>query len=398
MKYDFDTVVERRGTNSLKYDFAKERGMSEDVLPLWVADMDFRTAPEIRERLGQVVSHGIFGYSEGKEDYFAAVSHWHQKYFGWEPKRQWLVKTPGVVFAIAAAIRAFTREGDAILLQQPIYYPFGEIIQKNHRKRVNNPLKLSGGRYEIDFYDFEEKIVANDVKLFLLCSPHNPVGRVWEEWELRKMGDICLRHGVLVVSDEIHGDFTYPGHTHHVFASLKEEYAENSIICTSPSKTFNLAGLQISNIFLANHGLKQKFKDAVARTGYSQVNVMGLAAAQAAYEKGGEWLAELKEYLKGNLEFVRNHLREHLPEIQLIEPEGTYLIWLDFRGLGLTEEERQVMIAEKAKLWLDTGSMFGAEGEGFERINIACPRSVLEQALGQLEAAVSQCRSSSTGQ
>lgn len=398
MKYDFDTVVERRGTNSLKYDFAKERGMSEDVLPLWVADMDFQTAPEIRERLSRAVSHGIFGYSEGKEDYFAAVSHWYQKQFGWEPKRKWLVKTPGVVFAIAAAIRAFTKEGDAVLQQQPIYYPFGEVIQKNRRKQVNNALKLVDGHYEIDFLDFEEKIIANDVKLFLLCNPHNPVGRVWKEWELRKMGDICLKHGVLIVSDEIHSDFTYPGHPHHVFASLDERYADISVTCTAPSKTFNLAGLQVSNIFIPNPVLKQSFKDAIGRTGYSQVNVMGLIAAQTAYEKGEEWLLELKEYLKGNLDFTRNYLKEHLPEIKLIEPEGTYLIWLDCRGLGLSEEERQVLIAEKAKLWLDKGSLFGPEGEGFERINIACPRSVLEQALQRLEAAIHQSKSSSTGQ
>lgn len=388
MKYDFDTVIERRGSNCLKYDFAKERGKSEDVLPLWVADMDFQTAPGIRERLGEVVSHGIFGYSEGKEDYFQAVFQWYRRHFGWETKRQWLVKTPGVVFAIATAIRAFTKEGEAVLLQQPVYYPFQEVITDNHRRLVNNSLKQVEGHYEIDFEDFEEKIVANDVKLFMLCSPHNPVGRVWKEWELQKIGDICLKHGVLVVSDEIHSDFTYPGYTHHVFASLRKEFADISVTCTAPSKTFNLAGLQVSNIFIPNTELRRKFKKAVAQAGYSQVNVMGLAAAQAAYETGEEWLSELKEYLNGNLEFVKKYLKEHLPEIKLTEPEGTYLIWLDFRGLGLTEAEREELIVKKAKLWLDSGMMFGADGEGFERINIACPRSILRQALEQLEAAV----------
>ena len=388
MKYDFDTVIERRGTNCLKYDFAKERGKGEDVLPLWVADMDFQTAPEIRERLSQVVSHGIFGYSEGKEDYFAAVSKWYQKHFGWETKRQWLVKTPGVVFAIATAIRAFTKEGEAVLLQQPVYYPFQEVVTDNNRRLINNPLKQVEGRYQIDFEDFEEKIVSNDVKLFMLCSPHNPVGRVWEEWELRKLGDICLKHGVLVVSDEIHSDFTYPGHTHHVFASLRKEYANISVTCTAPSKTFNLAGLQVSNIFIPNPELKKQFKKAIARTGYSQVNAMGLAATQAAYESGEEWLLQLKKYLAGNLEFVRTYLKERIPEIRLIEPEGTYLLWLDFRELGLSEKEREELVTKKARLWLDSGTMFGSEGEGFERINIACPRSILEQALKQLEEAV----------
>lgn len=388
MKYDFDTVTQRRGTNCLKYDFAAERGKPEDVLPLWVADMDFPTAPEILERLEQAVRHGIFGYSEGKDDYFEAVAGWYQTHFGWEVKRSWLVKTPGVVFAIAAAIRAFTEEGDAVLLQQPVYYPFSEVVRDNGRILVNSPLKLAEGRYEIDFADFERKIIENKVKLFLLCSPHNPVGRVWEEWELRKIGDICLEHGVLVVSDEIHSDFVWPGHRHRVFASLSPEYADITVTCTAPSKTFNLAGLQVSNIFISNHALKLRFKKAVAQVGYSQVNLMGLVACQAAYEKGEAWLSELKAYLEGNLAFVREYLKAELPEIRLIEPEGTYLIWLDFRGLGLTEEEREDLIVNRARLWLDSGAMFGADGEGFERINIACPRKTLEKALLQLCQAV----------
>lgn len=388
MKYDFDTVIDRRGTNSLKYDFARERGKSGDELPLWVADMDFQTAPEILARLEAVVRHGIFGYSEGKEDYFQAVAAWYQKYFQWEVKRNWLVKTPGVVFAIAAAVRAFTKEGEAVLLQQPVYYPFSEAILDNDRILVNNPLKLVGNRYEIDFQDFEKKIVENQVKLFLLCSPHNPVGRVWEEWELRKMGDICLKHHVLVVSDEIHSDFTYPGHRHFVFASLSPAYADITVTCTAPSKTFNLAGLQVSNIFISNPGLKKKFKKAVAAAGYSQVNLMGLTACQAAYEEGGAWLEQLKEYLLGNLVFVREYLETYIPEIRLIEPEGTYLLWLDFRGLQMTEAEREELIVKKARLWLDSGAMFGSDGEGFERINIACPREILKQALTQLEWAL----------
>lgn len=388
MKYDFDTVIDRRGTKCLKYDFARERGKSEDVLPLWVADMDFRTAPEILERLEKTIQHGIFGYSEGKDDYFQAVASWYQSRFGWDVKRNWLVKTPGVVFALAAAVRAFTEEGDAVLLQQPVYYPFSEVILDNRRSLVNSPLKLAGDRYEMDFQDFEEKIEENQVKLFLLCSPHNPVGRVWEEWELRKLGEICRKHHVIVVSDEIHSDFTYPGHEHHVFASLSPELADITITCTAPSKTFNLAGLQISNIFIPNTDLRHRFKKAVAAAGYSQVNLMGLVACQAAYEEGGEWLAQLKEYLLGNLAFVREYLKTHIPEIRLIEPEGTYLLWLDFRGLHLTEEQREDLIVRKAHLWLDSGAMFGIDGEGFERINIACPRAVLKQALAQLEQAL----------
>lgn len=388
MRYDFDMVIERRGTNCLKYDFAWERGKQENVLPLWVADMDFQTASPILEKLEHTVKHGIFGYSEGKEDYFRAVANWYRNHFGWEVNQSWLVKTPGVVFAIAAAIRAFTRKGDHVLLQQPVYYPFSEVITDNDRVLVNNPLKLADGHYEIDFQDFEEKIVANDVKLFLLCNPHNPVGRVWKEWELRRLGDICLKHGVLVVSDEIHSDFTYPGFQHQVFASLSPDYAAITVTCTAPSKTFNLAGLQVSNIFISDAGLRRKFKQAIAAAGYSQVNLMGLVACQAAYEEGEDWLLQLKEYLAGNLAFVREYLQERIPEIRLIEPEGTYLLWLDFRGLHLSEEEREELIVKKARLWLDSGAMFGPDGEGFERINIACPRKILQQAMEQLEEAV----------
>ena len=388
MGYDFDRIVDRRGTNCLKYDFARERGKREDVLPLWVADMDFQTAPEILERLQQAVSHGIFGYTEGKEDYFRALQRWYGEHFGWQVERSWLVKTPGVVFALAMAIRAFTKEGDAVLLQQPVYYLFSEMIRDNNRVLVNSPLKLVEGHYEIDFEDLEEKIQANDVKMLLLCSPHNPVGRVWKEWELRKLGEICLRHGVLVVSDEIHGDFTYEGHVHHVFANLAPEFADITVTCTAPSKTFNLTGLQASNIFISNPKLRKQFRKAVDAAGYSQLNLMGLVACQAAYEKGEPWLKALKVYLEENLNFVREYLKEHLPQIRLVEPEGTYLIWLDFRGLGLTEEQREDLIVNKARLWLDSGAMFGPDGEGFERINIACPRAVLRQALEQLEKAL----------
>lgn len=386
----FDEIIDRRGTCSLKYDFAKERGKKEDVLPLWVADMDFQTAPAILARLQKTVQHGIFGYSEGKEEYFDAVAGWYQRHFGWKVERRWLIKTPGVVFALAMAVKAFTNEGDAVLIQQPVYYPFSEVIRDNGRVLVNNALKLVNGHFEIDFEDFEKKIVENQVKLFLLCSPHNPAGRVWKEKELCKLGDICLKHKVIVVSDEIHSDFTYPGYTHHIFASLSKKYEEISVTCTAPTKTFNLAGLQISNIFVPNAELRRKLRNQVNAAGYSQVNLMGLVACQAAYEEGEEWLSELKAYLKGNLDFLKEYLSVHLPEIGLIEPEGTYLLLLDFRGLGLTEEQREDLIVNKAGLWLDSGAMFGKDGEGFERINIACPRRTLEKALSQLERALHQ--------
>lgn len=385
---NFNEFINRKDTNSLKYDFMAERGKPENLLPLWVADMDFQTAPAILERLEQTVKHGIFGYSETKAPYYDAVIGWYERHFNWYIEKDWLIKTPGVVFALAAAVRAFTKEWDGVLLQQPVYYPFSEVILDNDRVLVNNSLKLTDGHYEIDFEDFEKKIVEYRVKLFLLCSPHNPVGRVWKTWELKRIGDICLKHGVIVVSDEIHSDFVYPGHKHQVFANLGAEYADITVTCTAPSKTFNLAGLQISNIIISNPELRKKYLKAVAAAGYSQANLMGIVACQAAYESGEAWLSELKTYLFENLNFLRDFLHEKLPEIKLIEPEGTYLIWLDFSGLNLTEREREWLIIEKAGLWLDSGAMFGPDGDGFERINIACPRETLAKALRQLEEAV----------
>ena len=392
MPVDFDTVPNRRGTNCFKYDFAREMGMPEDVLPLWVADMDFPTAPAVLERLHAQAEHGIFGYTGVKDAYFSAVHNWYAQRFSWETQRSWLVTTPGVVFAIAIAIRAFTQKGDAILIQQPVYYPFANKVTENDRQLVVNPLVLKNGRYEMDFADMERKIVDYHVKMLLLCSPHNPVGRVWTKEELLRVGEICQKHGVLVVSDEIHADFTYAGHTHRVFASVKSEFADFTITCTAPSKTFNLAGLQNSNIFIPNRQLRHAYKKELSACGCGGTNCMGMAACQAAYEAGADWLEQLKQYLAGNLAYIRQFLREKLPDIALIEPEGTYLVWLDLRKLGLTEQQQRQLIVQDAKLWLDTGTLFGQGGEGFERINIACPRTTIEQAMQRLEHAVHKTR------
>lgn len=392
MPVDFDTVPNRRGTNCFKYDFAREMGMPEDVLPLWVADMDFPTASAVLERLHALAEHGIFGYTGVKDAYFSAVHNWYAQRFSWETQRSWLVTTPGVVFAIAIAIRAFTQKGDAILIQQPVYYPFANKVTENDRQLVVNPLVLKNGRYEMDFADMERKIVDYHVKMLLLCSPHNPVGRVWTKEELLRVGEICQKHGVLVVSDEIHADFTYAGHTHRVFASVKSEFADFTITCTAPSKTFNLAGLQNSNIFIPNRQLRHAYKKELSACGCGGTNCMGMAACQAAYEAGADWLEQLKQYLAGNLAYIRQFLREKLPEIALIEPEGTYLVWLDLRKLGLTEQQQRQLIVQDAKLWLDTGTLFGQGGDGFERINIACPRATIKQAMQRLERAVHKTR------
>ncbi len=381
---DFDRIIDRKNTRCLKYDFAVKRGMPEDVLPLWVADMDFETSSYIEDALTERVKEGIFGYSEVQTPYFEIVRDWMIRHHDWEPQEKWLIKTPGVVFALAMAVKAYTNPGDKVLLQQPVYYPFSEVITDNGREVVSNDLVLTEeGTYKIDFADFEQKIIANGIKLFLLCSPHNPVGRVWTREELETIGDICVKHGVTVVSDEIHNDFIWEG-THTVFAGIKKEFADISVTCTSPSKTFNLASMLISNIFIPNQILRRKFRKEMDRAGISQLSVLGLVATEAAYAHGDEWYAAMKTYVRENIAFARAYVEENLPGVRMIDTQGTYLIWLDFRQTGLTVEELDHKIIYEAKLWLDSGKIFGKTGEGFERINVACPRAVLQEALDRI--------------
>lgn len=386
---DFDKVIERKDTDCLKYDFAVRRGRPEGVLPLWVADMDFKTSQKILDAIEERVRHGIFGYTESREKYFEAVAGWMKRKHNWEVKREWLVKTPGVVFALAMAVRAYTEPKDAVLIQQPVYYPFTEVIEDNKRVVVSNDLVLGeDGKYHIDFDDFERKIVENNIHLFLFCSPHNPVSRVWTEDEVTKIGQICHKHNVIIVSDEIHEDFVFGDRKHYVLANLKKEFEDISVTCTSPAKTFNLAGLQISNIFIPNEKLRLKFKREIAAAGYSQLNTIGLTACEAAYNYGDEWYDAVMKYIAGNIDFMREYIRTELPQLKMTEPEGTYLVWVDFRGLGLSEHKLEEIIVKKANLWLDSGAIFGKVGEGFERFNVACPRSILKQALEQLKLAI----------
>lgn len=381
---DFDRIIDRKNTRCLKYDFAVKRGMPEDVLPLWVADMDFETSSYIEDALTERVKEGIFGYSDVQTPYFEIIRDWMIRHHDWEPQEKWLIKTPGVVFALAMAVKAYTDPGDKVLLQQPVYYPFSEVITDNGREVVSNDLVLTvDGTYKIDFADFEQKIIANGIKLFLLCSPHNPVGRVWTKEELEKIGDICVKHGVTVVSDEIHNDFIWEG-THTVFAGIKKEFADISVTCTSPSKTFNLASMLISNIFIPNQILRRKFCKEMDRAGISQLSVLGLVATEAAYAHGDEWYAAMKNYVRDNIAFARAYVEENLPGVRMIDTQGTYLIWLDFRQTGLTVEQLDHKIIYEAGLWLDSGKIFGKTGEGFERINVACPRAVLQEALDRI--------------
>lgn len=395
-KYNFDRWIERTGTSCVKYDFAKEWGYSGEELSLWVADMDFETVPEITDALVKRAKHGIYGYSMPKEEYWDTAISFMEREHNYKTKREWYVNTPGVVFAIAMAIRALTKEGDCVLIQRPVYHPFTKMVEKSNRKLINSPLKevKSQGtiHYEMDLVDFEDKIKLHNVKLFILCNPHNPVGRVWTRDELIAMGNICKKYGVVVVADEIHFDFVYPGFIHTCFASICKEFSDITITCTSPTKTFNLAGLQVSNVIIENKELREKVDEEIKSNGYDEPNIFGMVACKAAYEFGKPWLVELNEYLLGNLNFVREFLKEHLPKITLVEPEGTYLVWLDFRAFQLSNEELEQKIVKEAKLWLNPGSMFGKEGEGFERINIATPRAYLEKAMNQLKVSFTDKR------
>ncbi|MFV0556308.1 MAG: MalY/PatB family protein [Lactovum sp.] len=380
----FDQIIDRKNSQSLKYDFAVERGKPEEVLPFWVADMDFQSPDVVLSELHKSVEHGIFGYSEVKEDYHQAVITWFQKYFSYELKKDWLVKTPGLVFALSHAIKAFSQKGEAVLIQPPVYYPFFEAIEANERKLITNPLSYQNGKYYIDFKDFEAKIVKYKVKLFILCSPHNPVGRVYKKEELQKLGDICLKYQVLVISDEIHCDLALNGHQHYLFPSIDERFLDHTVLLTSASKTFNIAGLQVSNVFIANQSLREKFEVEILKSGYSQLNSLGLVATKACYEKAEAWFLELKVYLEGNYQYLKEFLNKKMPLVKLVDLEGTYLAWLDFSAFNLSDEEINNRIIYQAKLWLDNGKMFGKEGEYFQRINIACPREQLKIALENL--------------
>ena len=391
---NFDEIVDRRGTNCLKYDFAVERGAlkpgedSNGLLPLWIADMDFRTSSFVQDALIRSVEHGIFGYTEPKAEYFRALQNFYRRRHNFEFDPRWVIKTPGVMIVLALAIKAFTKVGDAVLIQQPVYMHFPDVILQNDRKLVSNDLVYGeDGRYHIDFEDFERKIVENNVKLFLLCSPHNPVCRVWTREELLRVGEICLKHNVFVVADEIHNDFVFEG-THTVFASLGEKFADNSITVTSPTKTFNLAGLQIVHAFIKNPEVRKAIRKEIDGIGYSQVTIPGLVAAQAAYEHGEEWLEALKKYLKGNIDFVDKFVKENLPGVKLVPMEATYLAWLDFKDTGLSTTQVDDLIRNKARLWLNSGTLFGKTGECFQRVNLACPRRILEEALNRIKKAL----------
>ncbi|WP_040286323.1 MalY/PatB family protein [Sporosarcina koreensis] len=387
MKHDFDTVIDRMKTSSVKWDGAEALFGAKDLLPLWVADMDFKVPEAVSKAVEAKAAHGIFGYTTRDDGYYDSIISWMKTRHNWTVEREWICHSPGVVTALSLAVQAFTEPGDKVIVQPPVYYPFMSTTENNGREVVFNPLKEQDGRYSMDFDDLRAKIDGS-VKLLMLCNPHNPGGTVWTKEDLQTLGEICLEHGILVISDEIHSDLVFEQGSHVPFASISDEFADSSITCTAPSKTFNLAGLQTSNIIIPNAGLRAAFEKETARNSIGMPNSFGPVATEAAYTEGGDWLADVLDYVKGNVEFITGYFKEHVPALKVLPLEATYLAWIDCRELGMSPEELESFFLTEAHVALNQGKAFGPGGEGFVRMNLACSRSVVEKAARQIEEAV----------
>jgi len=386
--YDFDRIIERRGTDSIKWNGLEERFGSEDVIPLWVADMDFPAPDPVVRAVRERADHGIFGYTYNTERFYNAVTGWLKRRHGWEVFRDEISFSPGIVTALVMIVKAFSKSGDQVLVQSPVYYPFFDVIRKNGRTVIDSPLVLGeAGRYEIDFEDLEEKLARKETTLMLLCSPHNPVGRVWTREELTRIGELCLAHGVLVAADEIHCDFVYPGHRFIPFMSLGEEMGMNGLSLMAPSKTFNMAGLKSSLVMAKDPEIFKAYNAVLDAHHLEGMNCFGLAGTVAAYEEGDEYVDQLIPYLEGNVTLVRNFLREKMPQIKLIEPEGTYLLWLDCQAVSGDPRGLKDFFLKKARVALSPGAVFGPTAHPFMRMNIGCPRSLIAEALSRIEGA-----------
>lgn len=391
--YDFTTTSPRLNMGACKWlELENRSDLDPTIVPLSVADMELKVAPEIQEELHKAVDFGIYGYTIRDKAYLEAVTGWFRRRHGWEIAPEWLIQTYGVVNAIGIAVQAYTQPGEGIIVQSPVYHPFTNVPTALGRTVLRNPLKLTENGYEMDFENLEELASRPEAKMLLLCSPHNPIGRVWKREELERVAEICLRHNVLVFADEIHCDFVYPGHKHISYGTLDEKYLSNCLIGTSASKTFNLAGTATSNIVIPDPALRQKFTAAQRIYCGSFMNYYGLAATRAAYDRAEGWLDELLVHIYENYTYVKEFLAEHLPEAVVYPLEGTYLMWIDFSCLEFTPEARKQFMVQEAGLYLDEGELFGIEGEGFERINLACPRKALEDAMARLMAAVEKLR------
>ena len=377
MKYDFDKITQRRGTNSYKWDSTDDK----EVLPMWVADMDFPTAPCIINALEKRVEHGIFGYTRVPEEYYDAVISWFSRRHHWKPRREWFIYTSGVVPALSAVIKALTNVGDKVLTLTPVYNCFFSSIRNNGCELDSCALRYEDNTFSIDYEDLERRAADPKTTLMLLCNPHNPSGRVWTREELRRIGDICIKNNVVVVADEIHCELVHPGFTYTPFASVSEEFQKHSVTCVAPSKAFNIAGLQIANIIVENDEWRQRIDKAININEVCDVNPFGVIATIAAYNEGEEWLNQLLQYIHGNYLFFKDYCEEHLPQLPVAPLQGTYLAWMDCRSLGIPSEELEEELMKEAKLWLNAGSMYGKEGEGFMRWNLACPRQLIKEGL-----------------
>lgn len=383
----FDEVIERRGTNAVKWDGLKTFFGKEDVLPMWVADMDFKAPDVVIEAIQEQAAHGIYGYTIVPDSTREAIVDWMKVRHGWETQKDWLLFNHGVVPSIGAAVEALTNPGDAVIVQPPVYNPFFDMVERNDRVLVHNELVLKDGRYEMNFADLEEKMASETAKMFVLCSPHNPGGRVWSKEELQKVGDLCLKHGIVLVSDEIHSDLTRNPHKHVSIASLSETYASFTITLVAPSKTFNLAGLQASALIIPDKAVRAKIQKVFARQGQFTLNQMGIAGMEAAYRYGHAWLDEAIDYIQNNARFVKEYVQAEIPELSVMEPEGSYLVWMDCRSLGLTDKELLSLFLE-AGVALGNGGKYGPGGDGFMRMNVACPRSLVSEGLTRMKTAV----------
>lgn len=397
MGFDFDQDVNKFGMNSVKWEFisgewaleytehAHPKSGQKPMIPMWVADMDFACAPTILEALQARIARGVLGYASPTDAYYEAIINWTARRYGRSIEKEWILNTPGTVPALNMLIQAFIESGDKVLIQKPVYYPFFDVIEKNGGEIVSNTLLLENGRYHMDFEDLAAKAADPAVKVAILCSPHNPIGWVWSTEELRKFGQICLQHNVLVISDEVHCDLIYPETNFTTFPNVDESFAQNSIVLMGPNKSFNIAGLRMSNAIIPNANLRERFEAILQKNGMKGANIMGLVATEAAYNLAEDWLEAAMDYIVANARFMQDYLATHLPQLKLIRPNGTYLAWVDFRGLGLSAEARQALIFDKARVYLDEGELFGPEGEGFERFNLACSRATLAEALARIK-------------
>ncbi len=386
MKYNFDALINRENTSCIKWDFLEAFFGQDRLHPMWVADMDFQTPPEILIPMQERVSHGVFGYTAKSDEFYNSVITWFKKRYNWSIRKSWIVTTPGVVPALNLMIQEFTKEGDGIIIQSPVYFPFKDSILINNRKLLDNQLVLKNGHYEIDWQNLET--CAKSAKMIVLCSPHNPVSRVWTIQELNRLSELCKKYDLLVFSDEIHADIIFKPHKHITTASVNKDLANRTISAFATSKTFNLAGLQLSVNIIPNKKIRDRFNKSLEKLHLNMSNIFGITGTQAAYTHGEQWLDKLLPYLWQNYVFVKTYLEEHIPEITAIEPEGTFLLWLDCRKLGLNDEELSAFFVQKANLALTNGIMFGPGGSGFMRMNIGCPRQSVLKGMVNLKKAM----------